>query len=119
MENRDLHARLLLENPAGERVFGWHLRGRTVLLDVACALHYLHRSGGGLSWACLQCASAHWEWCWVLTGGGHNARPALLLLQQRADAPRREEQERAAGAQLPGQAGGRGVCAVRQGADGQ
>ncbi len=42
MEGGDLHTRLLSQTRAGERLFAWGHRGRTVALDVARALHYLH-----------------------------------------------------------------------------
>jgi hypothetical protein len=43
MEGRDLKNRLSSLNRAGERVFGWYQRGKAVALDIARALHYLHR----------------------------------------------------------------------------
>ncbi len=46
MEGRDLHSRLDAINRAGERLFSWYGRGRTVAVDVARALHYLHRRAG-------------------------------------------------------------------------
>jgi len=43
MEGRDLQARLQQRTPAGKRVFGWWGRGRVVALDIARAIHYIHR----------------------------------------------------------------------------
>ncbi|PSC76263.1 dynamin-related 4C-like [Micractinium conductrix] len=42
MEGRDLQGRLQQPTKAGARLFGWWARGRTVALDIARALHYLH-----------------------------------------------------------------------------
>lgn len=44
MEGGDLRTRNAETDAAGRRTFGWHQRGKTVALDVATALHYLHTS---------------------------------------------------------------------------
>ncbi|PSC72792.1 Serine threonine-kinase CTR1 [Micractinium conductrix] len=44
MEGGDLRTRNRDVDADGRRVFGWYQRGRTVALDVACALNYLHSS---------------------------------------------------------------------------
>ena len=43
MEGRDLQGRLQQRTKAGARLFGWWARGHTSALDIARALHYLHR----------------------------------------------------------------------------
>ena len=46
---RDLHSALQLTAAgSGERVFGWHRRGRRVAYEVARALNYLHSKVGGM-----------------------------------------------------------------------
>ena len=42
MDLGDLWRAATLRNTRGERIFGWHGRGRKVLLDVARGLHFLH-----------------------------------------------------------------------------
>lgn len=42
LEARDLRAKLQATDVRGERLFAWHRRGRTVALDIAQALVYLH-----------------------------------------------------------------------------
>lgn len=42
-EGRDLHSALQLQSAGGrDRVFGWYRRGRSVAVNVAAALNYLH-----------------------------------------------------------------------------
>lgn len=43
MEGGDLMQRLQATNKAGQRLLGWYSRGRSILLDIARGLHYLHR----------------------------------------------------------------------------
>lgn len=43
LEFGDLWRGLPLKNPADQRIFAWHKRGRRVLFDVAKGLHYLHQ----------------------------------------------------------------------------
>ena len=47
MEGHNLQQRLQQRTRGGERVFGWHHRGRMVALDIARALHWVHRCGRG------------------------------------------------------------------------
>ena len=42
---QDLHTALRSRSDGGPRAYGWHGRGRRVLLECARALNYLHRSG--------------------------------------------------------------------------
>ena len=43
MENGSLHQNLNLRDANGQRMFSWYERGKLLALEVATALHYLHR----------------------------------------------------------------------------